>query len=355
MNKYSFTPIKPKEYTKLIKNASYTTFYNSPERLTFIQKRNRKTGLFKISKGKSVVALAAYQIIPARSGSFIYFQHSPVFIDTRTSEDSSFWDSLKDFAYQLGKKEDAIYVRFTPRVPQNSSLTAELLTSGYKKSPVQDLDSCVTRVININEFTEDSLSRNKQDQLEKVKELNLEVNFATTKESLEDFAAIYRTLAAKKQIDFVPLDYLKEELTTYLNKGHLIIAEVKDSEGTLYSGASIVVIGDRAWYYWAATTEKGLSKSTDVLMLTETIKFLHKEKVSILDLWGGAISKSVENKGLPHPWREMDKFKQEFGATRIEYLPAIDITIKRPQYMAAQFYQRAIMMKRGYPYLPLKD
>ncbi len=351
---YEFSPINEKEYAQLIKKASYTTFYNSPERLSFIGKRNRKSGLFKVTQNDSAVALVAYQVIPAKSGSFVYFQHSPLFIDTRVAEDPAFWSQLKNFAHGIGSKEQAVYVRFTPRILSTKTVVADIIEAGFKRAPVQELDACVTRVIAVPQFDEKNLRDDIAVTLERARKKNLTVSFESDQTAVEDFVSIYRTLAAKKQIDFVPVDYLKDELKIYADAEKLLIAKVHDDKGVLFASAAVVVDGDNAWYYWAAISDQGKEVGADVLILAETIPYLAKKKVRLLDMWGGSVSKEISDKALPHPWKELDKFRQRFGASLVEYLPAVDIAVRPPQYLAAVFYQRALMTKRGYPYVPLK-
>jgi len=353
MAKYVFTPIVEKEYAVLIKKASFTTFYNSPERMKFIAQRNRKSGLYKILDGDSIVALAFYQVIPARSGSFVYFQHSPVFIDTRCSGDLTFWQEFKTFAQQIGTKEQAVYVRITPRAPNKKEIATEILTAGYKRAPVQELDACVTRTLNVQQYSEQNLREDLHGMLERAQKRNLQLGFSSDSTALEDFVSIYRTLSAKKQIDFVPVDYLKDELKTYSENGQLLIASLRDEKDTLFAAASIVIQGNTAWYYWAAISDPGKELGADTLLLHSTLEELKRRKIAILDLWGGSVSKDITEKGLPHPWKNLDNFKQGFGANLTEYLPALDLPVRAPQYLAAVFYQRALMTKRGYPYVPL--
>ncbi len=353
MPKYTYTAITEKEYASLLKKSSYTTFYNSPERMKFISKRNRKTGLYQVSAKESTVALVFYQVIPARSGSFVYFQHSPIFIDTRCAEDLVFWQELRAFAQQVGQEEQAVYVRFTPRIPAKKEIVNDIMSAGFKRAPVQELDACVTRTISVPQFKAENLREDLSLLYERANKRNLKTTFSSEPTAIEDFVSIYRTLAAKKQIDFVPVDYLKEELKTYGDTSELLIASVRDDKDTLFAAASIVIQGSTAWYYWAAITDQGREIGADVLMLAETVKELESRKVTILDLWGGSVSREITEKGLPHPWKVMDDFKQGFGASLVEYVPALDVPVKAPLYLAAVFYQRALMTKRGYPYLPL--
>lgn len=353
MPKYTFSPITEKEYATLIKKASFTTFYDSPERMRFIAQRNRKTGLYKVSVNDSPIALVFYQVIPARSGSFVYFQHSPVFIDTRSAEDLTFWQELKTFALEIGQKEQSVYVRFTPRIPAKREIISDILTSGFKRAPVQELDACVTRVISVSTYTEAKLREDHAKMLDRARKRNLEPSFSIEVVALEDFVSIYRTLSARKQIDYVPVDYLKDELKSYAESGQLLIASIRDEKDTLFAASSIIIQGNMAWNYWAAITDQGKEIGADVMLLHETLEELKKRKITTLDLWGGSVSKEVAEKGLPHPWKSMDEFKQGFGATLMEYLPTLDLPVRNPQYLAAVFYQRALMIKRGYPYIPL--
>jgi lipid II:glycine glycyltransferase (peptidoglycan interpeptide bridge formation enzyme) len=351
---YTYSPISDKDYANLVKKTSFSTFYNSPERLQFIRKRNRRISLFQIVKEGSPVALACYQVIPARSGEFVYFQHSPLFIDPRIADDITFWKELKEFATLIGMKEQAVYVRFTPRIPNTKEIVIDILNAGFKRAPVQELDACVTRFLSVDQYKETQIRTDLQATLERAQKKGLQLDFSEHLTSLEDFISVYRTLSAKHQVDFVPVDYLKDELKIYLEQKQLIIATVKDSKDVIHAASAIVLQGNQAWNYWSVTTSVGIDIGADTLLLHETMLFLKTKKVSILDLWGGTVSKEIAEKGLPHPWKIQDNFKQGFGAVMAEYIPAIDVLIKAPQYMAAGFYQRALMLKRGYPYLPLK-
>lgn len=350
-----FNEISRDEYLKHLPLAKNTTFYNFPERLDFIKKRNRNISLYSIVKDRVVSGLLFYQKIPARSGAFVYFQHSPILIDESLAHSVDFWKSLHIFAKEIGKKEGAVYVRLTPRILTSDEVLGNIISAGFTKAPVQEVDACVTRIIKLENFTVKQLRDDAKHALTKAQEAELTVDFNTDEASTESFLAIYKAMVEKKQIDSVPLDYLRDELKSYLTSGKLLITKIHDKSGKLFSASTTIIYKKRAWYYWAATTPQGKEIGSATLMLYSLAEKLRKEGYVELDLWGGAVSKTLYDKHIQHPWTKLDEFKRGFGSELVEFLPAVDVAINPAVYIASTFYQRALMQKRGYPYIKLKQ
>lgn len=348
---YSFRSVSQDEYSQIIANCDDITFYNLKERMTFLASRKRKMELFVIEKENKPVGAGSWQKIPARSGTFIYFQHSPVCIDERIKKDPELWKELYKYAEGVGRKENVVYVRMTPRVVETPEIIEIVESAGFQKAPVQEVDASVTRIIDVQAFTLKSMTKSIHEELETAAKLDLSVDIKSDAAALQSFMMLYKKVIAKSDTFNLPLDYMKDELDTYLEAGKLIITLVHDTQGNVYSGSATVLGEKTAWYYWTVTTEKGETSGSHALMIHALVTYLKDEGYEMFDLWGEAVPKEVSEKRISHPWLKIDQFKSGFGSKLVEYVLPIDVPVNQAIYRASCLYQRFNMSRRGYPFL----
>jgi lipid II:glycine glycyltransferase (peptidoglycan interpeptide bridge formation enzyme) len=346
---YTFDPVSKDEFFANLGSLKHTTFYNSPERIAFLESRKREVKFFAIKNDKKVVGYIGYQKVPARSGEFLYFQHAPLLKDEKIASEKEFWKALYDFAHDVGVKEKAVYVRFTPRIAKTEVITDIIDELKYLKAPVQDVDASVTRIIDITNYKESQLLDSHKEKLKKAQSEELVVSFAQDMSALESFILLYKSAMAKSAVIQIPMDYMKSELELYIKADKLLVSLVHDQKGTVYAASTTVLDGDIAWFYWSAATEKGQNTGADVLMMNNLVKELKKRNIAKLDLWGEVLSRELIEKKTSHPWSESDKFKSGFGSELVEFITAIDIPINNALYRASGLYQRFTLQRRGYP------
>ncbi|WKZ29734.1 MAG: GNAT family N-acetyltransferase [Candidatus Dojkabacteria bacterium] len=348
---FSFLPTDQKTYLANIKKGIAATFYNQEERLKFLssQKRNLKT--FSIKKNGKQVGVLSYQKVPAKSGTFIYFQHSPVLEMPEVAQDQTFWNELFAFAYQQGRKENAVYARFTPRIIETQPILEMLDKAGFKKAPVQEVDAAVTRIVELETYSDKKMTKQTKERIQKATENDLSVSFSMEPAAFESFMVLYKKVTSKTDTFKLPLEYMKQELEIYLKAKKLLIALAADSQGTVFSGAAIVVDKPNAWYYWTVTSDKGQEVGSHELLIAELISYLKGKGYATLDLWGESVPQEVYDKKLSHPWLAIDTMKKGFGTTLVEYITPVDVPVNLAIYRASCLYQRFNMSRRGYPFL----
>jgi lipid II:glycine glycyltransferase (peptidoglycan interpeptide bridge formation enzyme) len=348
---YSFLPIDHKTYLTNIKDGSSVTFYNHSERLEFLTSQKRALNTFSIKKNGKQVGVLSYQKVPAKSGTFIYFQHSPILYSLDVAQDQLFWNDLFSFAYQQGRKENAVYARFTPRILGTTDVQEMLDKAGFKKAPVQEVDAAVTRIVELPTFSEKKLSVPINERLEKARKSDLSVTFSTEAAAFESFMVLYKRIISKTDTFKLPFEYMKQELEIYMKAKKLLIALTADSQGTVYSGAAIVIDKPHAWYYWTVTSDKGEELASHELLIRELITKLKDDNYEVLDLWGEAVPQEVYERKLSHPWVGIDTMKKGFGTILREFITPVDVPINNAIYRASCLYQRFNMSRRGYPFL----
>ncbi|GEM_PF-1906016 len=348
---YSFLELSERDYYKALLKAQNTTFYNNKSRIEFLKLRKRSMKMFIVKQQNKDIALLMYQKISARSGAFLYFQHSPVFLDLSESNSEGFWQELYSFAKDQGKKNNVIYVRFTPRVEQTTRLLQILDTVGFQKAPVQEVDACITRVITISSYKPANIETSLKDTMDILKDQGFIVDIKDDAVTLESFMMMYKKIKTKQGETTLPFDYMKSELEAYLTNKELLTCICHDINGTVYAGA-VVVLGKKcSWYYWALTIDKEESLAAQGLLLEELITYLKKNKCQEIDLWGESVTEEIYKRKLSHPWLTIDSFKRDFGSTLVTYITPIDIPINTTVYRASGLYQRFNMARRGYPYV----
>ena len=224
-----------------------------------------------------------------------------------------------DELHDLGKKENAIFIKLEPNVKYNQKLENDLKNWGLVKG--KTLFTPTTFWIDLTPSEEDLLKsfssktrynirlalkhgvKVQIDNSDKAFEKYLELTFETAKrQSFYAHTQKYHKLMWK---------HLKDKIA------HLLIAEYKNE----IISAWILFANDGFLYYpYGASTDKYKEVMANNLMMWEAIKFGKKLGLSTFDLWG-----REEGKGFT-------KFKEGYNPEVIEFIGSWDLIINKPLY-----------------------
>jgi lipid II:glycine glycyltransferase (peptidoglycan interpeptide bridge formation enzyme) len=349
--KFSFREITREKYTELLEKTKHYTFYNSTERFNFLESQQRALRFFAVERNEKIIGLLHYQIVTTKTGRMLYFQHAPIL--NKTYKDNyifKLFRALKRFALTQLVENNVAYARFTVRVKRSYRLLKKLYEIGYRRAPIHEIDSCVTRTINVPLFDIKNIRKTTRNSINQGLRFEMETNGETSPQNFNEFLKLYNEMEELKGFSPLPNSYMASELAHYRdNKMLKQYLTYKDNE--LVSGAIVILFKGTAYYYHAATTLKGRNLQASYVTLyriIEDLKLNHPD-IKTLDLWGGSLTQKTLDKQIKHPWESLDVFKRGFTDELMEFLPPMDLPRSNLHYLIPYWSQFLRSKRRGYP------
>ena len=255
-------------------------------------------------------------------------------------EDPAVVAEAKRIMVQTGKKHHCAFVRFRPQMLDNKK-NREILTSiGAKKSPMH-LAAEHTVIIDLTQSQEDLLAnmrRQTRYEVRRATKLGLKVEKSNTEEIFEEFHKVQSATAERQH--FVPPDLktLLSEREAFGDNAQIYVARSVDGLPIAYG--LILIDGDEAAYYEAASTSLNRKLPGAYVLQWQVIRDLKKQGVKRYNLWG------IAPAGQPHHrYAGVTTFKTGFGGQVVTYVPAHDLILSKIKY-APDYLIETIRKKR---------
>ena len=145
-------------------------------------------------------------------------------------------------------------------------------------------------------------------------------------QGLEDFLAIYESMAARQGLNAKPRDYF-ETLLALLGarqRGSLFFAE---HGGQRLATALVIYFGKRATYFFGASLDHDRRVMAPYLLHFEIMRRAKAIGCESYDFWGIAPS-GAEG----HPWANITAFKRKFGGREVNLVPTLDYVFDDSAY-----------------------
>jgi lipid II:glycine glycyltransferase (peptidoglycan interpeptide bridge formation enzyme) len=148
---------------------------------------------------------------------------------------------------------------------------------------------------------------------------------------LPAFYALYAETGQRDGFLIRPFDYYRLTWQTFLDAqaqpgnpagGALLLAEHAD-EAAPVAGLFLFRYGQRAWYFYGASSERRRRDMPNYLLQWEALRWALAQGCTIYDWWGAPTELADENDGLQGVWQ----FKQGFGAEFQPHIGAWDYPI----------------------------
>lgn len=149
-----------------------------------------------------------------------------------------------------------------------------------------------------------------------------------TSADLDAFYRLYQETGARDGFLIRPLEYYRTTWESYLAAeqeegnpagGALLLAEhAEDSEPV--AGIFILRYGERAWYFYGASSERRRRDMPNYLLQWEGMRWARAHGCKFYDWWGAPTNLDDADDGLQGVWQ----FKQGFGAEFAEHVGAWD-------------------------------
>lgn len=248
---------------------------------------------------------------------------------------------------KIAKAEKCVFVRFRPQLentPENQKLLAPLKKSFDLRPAPMHLHAQNTVILDLDKSEDELLMdmrRQTRYEVRRSAKLGLKVTEDSSEAMFKEFHAV-QTETAKRQ-GFIPPSE-KELLAerTAFSPDHLKLYKVTTAEGEPVAYGLILIYGEEAEYFEAASTDLNRKLPGAYALLWQAIKDLKHLGIKRFNLWGIA-PPGVEH----HRYSGVTTFKTGFGGRVVEFIPAEDIVINKLRYKLDELVETARKKKRN--------
>lgn len=254
-------------------------------------------------------------------------------------------DEAKAAMIKTAKKYRCAFIRFRPQLLDTQKNQQILAKIGARQSPMH-LAAEHTVIIDLTKSQEDLLAnmrRQTRYEVRRAKKLGITVESNNTKELFEEFHQVQSNTAARQH--FVPpnLKTLLAEHEAFGDNARIYVARTQaqdDVKSQPIAYGLILIDGDEAEYYEAASTELNRKLPGAYALQWQVMQDLKKQGIKKYNLWGIAPPNQPE-----HRYAGVTTFKTGFGGEIVTFVPAHDLIISKLRY-APDYLIETIRKKR---------
>ena len=229
---------------------------------------------------------------------------------------------------QVARSKKCVFIRMRPGLlssPENLALMRKL---GAEPAPMH-LHAEHTVILDLQKSEDELLKdmrRQTRYEVRRSAKLGLEVTWGNSEELFREFHAVQTETALRQH--FVPPDLkmLLAEREAFGENARLYVA--KTTEGQAVAYGLILISGQEAEYFEAASTELNHKLPGAYALQWQVIKDLKALSVARYNLWG------IAPPGVTHHrYAGVTVFKTGFGGDIVEFVPAQDLVLSRTKYL----------------------
>jgi lipid II:glycine glycyltransferase (peptidoglycan interpeptide bridge formation enzyme) len=322
-------------------NCKEKTFCQSWNWGEFNKLMGDKVFRFEIYEGDELLALCQVLRVKAKRGVFIFVPHGPVILkENKKEEVVSF---LLNHLKELGKKEKASFIRFSPIMERNDENISIWKKLGFKNAPIH-MHPELTWELDIRKNEEDTLRDMRKTtrylirQAEKIE--GVEILKSDNEKDLEGFEKVYKETAERHSFTPFSKKYLEKELKAFKDDNQVVVFLGKYN-GEVVSSAMIIFWSGIGFYHQGASSFKYNKVPVSYLLQWEAIREAKRRGCQFYNFWGIA---PEEDKN--HPWAGLSLFKKGFGGYKKEYVKTQDYPLS-PFYYLIYIFELLRKKKRN--------
>lgn len=310
----------------------YENFLQSPK----WEKMNELVGHQVISEKIAKDGYVLMIIKSAKRGRYMEIPGGPV-INWKSDNEIA---EVKELIVKTAKKHRCVFIRLRPPLLNSTGNLAILKKMGGRKSPMH-LAAEHTVILDLTKTEEELLAgmrRQTRYEVRRSGKLGIKVESGNSEELFKEFHKVQKSTAARQH--FVPPDLktLLAERSAFGKDAKIYVARTPEGEPIAYG--LILIDGDEADYYEAASTDLNRKLPGAYALQWQVIKDLKKQKIERYNLWGIAPPNQPH-----HRYAGVTTFKTGFGGEIVTFVPAHDIIINKLKY-APDFIIETIRKKR---------
>jgi lipid II:glycine glycyltransferase (peptidoglycan interpeptide bridge formation enzyme) len=294
---------------------------------------------FGIFEGEELIAVSNVIKVKAKRGIFLFVPHGPVILKGEAKEVIK---ALLDYLIDLGKKEKAVFIRFSPILERNENNAKILRELGMRNAPIHmhpELTWELDATLNEDELLKGMRKTTRYLVKQGEKNPDIEIVQSCDEKDLDDFERVYLETAGRHSFTPFSMKYLKKELESFKDDNEIVIFSGK-YKGETVSSAMIVYWSKRAFYHQGASSLKYSKIPVSYLLQWEAIKEAKKRGCELYNFWG--VVPEIEKN---HPWAGLSLFKKGFGGKEKEYVKTQDYILS-PLYWLTYAFEELRKRKR---------
>jgi len=156
---------------------------------------------------------------------------------------------------------------------------------------------------------------------------NIIVKTGGSENDIENFINLYKETTKRNKFKSLSSNYLRKLIheSKKEQKGLLFLAEYENKP---LAAAIVIFFGDRATYFFGASSSKDREKMAPYKLHWEIIKYAKNKGYRWYDFWG--ISPDPIDK--KHGWHHLSQFKRKFDGEQIDFIGAYDFVYNEKLY-----------------------
>lgn len=239
----------------------------------------------------------------------------------------------------------AVFLKIEPDLPEASTHAETIAHLGLRPSP-HTIQPRRTLILDLRGSDDELLARMKQKTRYNIRlasKKGVRVRAAQSPADLEAFNALMQATGERDQFGVHAPEYYRAAYDLFHPRGEceLFLAEYN---GDPLAGVMTFVLGQRAWYFYGASSDQERQRMAPYLAQWEAIRWARSRGAQVYDLWGvpdeaeGVLEAQFERRvdGLWGVYR----FKRGWGGQLVRTLGAWDKVFHPLLYQAYRLYLR---------------
>lgn len=309
----------------------------------FNKKINTRTGedviRFGVYEDEQLIGLVLLLKIVAKRGSYLFCPHGPIL----SHDTPEVLEVIINKCIEFAKQEKVDFLRFSPLLLDTPEHRSVFSRAGFRDAPIH-VHPELAWILDITPTPDELLAQMRKTSrhaIRKAMKDGVIVRESTSKEDLTKFHALYTETVERQNFTPFSINYLEQELETFLEKDRMRIF-VAEYNGEPVASSMVVFTPYSAFYHQGASSRKHSKLTAAHLLQWTAINAAQKRGCKRYNFWG-----IVDDSKPNHPWKGLSLFKKGFGGYSQAYVHAQDkpLTAKYWLNYAVETFRRR---KRGY-------
>lgn len=226
-------------------------------------------------------ALVLFRALPLRLGTIAYIPRGPV-VDW---DDPALVARLFTELDRAARKRHAVLLKIEPDIIDSPAARQKLLELGFRLSP-QTVQPPRTILIDVSGTEEAILARMNQGTRRKIRIASRKgiVIRRGSAEDIEAFARLTKITGERNEFGVHSTDYYRKAAELFMpDRAALLIASYEERD---LAGLMVFGLGDRAWYFYGASSNEERDRMPTYGLQWEAIRWARERGHSTYDLWG---------------------------------------------------------------------
>lgn len=285
-------------------------------------------------------------IEPARRGRYLEIPGGPLLSNYDLV---SLWKQAVLLMKQVAEKENCVFIRIRPQVPDISTGLPRPAVGGPRndlfrllgfRAAAMHLHAELTRVLDLTKTNEELLAQMRKSaryEIRRALKLGIKVEQSDDENLVDEFVELQTETAKREGFVAFSRKYLLEQFRAFKKTGSVFWFWVSNQESPdvcqetpeKISMAFVIFYRGEAVYHYAASNAAGRSVPAAYAIQWEIIREAKKRGMKVYNLWGDVPDDKIKF----HRFAGPSLFKRGFGGKQVAYLHAHDLPLMKKYWL----------------------